>query len=152
LRQVLERHRADKACAGCHARFDSFGLVFEGYGPVGERRAHDFGGRPVETQAVFPDGTEAAGLDGLVGYVRAHRQGDFVDNLCRKLMAYALGRSLVLSDEPTLDEMKRRLAASGHRFGALVESIVASPQFLTRRGQSAVAQASGLPAAAAVAN
>lgn len=39
LRQVLEVHRRHPACAGCHARFDSFGLVFEGYRPVGERRA-----------------------------------------------------------------------------------------------------------------
>jgi hypothetical protein len=140
LRQVLERHRADQACAGCHARFDAFGLVFEGYGPVGERRAHDFGGRPVETQAVFPDGTEATGLDGLVRYVREHRQGDFVDNLCRKLLAYGLGRTLILSDEATVDQMKRRLASNGQRFGALVESIVTSPQFLEKRGAAALAQ------------
>ena len=39
LRQALVRHRQDPACAGCHARFDSYGLVFEGYGPTGERRA-----------------------------------------------------------------------------------------------------------------
>jgi hypothetical protein len=140
LRQVLERHRADKACAGCHARFDAFGLVFEGYGPVGERRERDFGGRPVEIQAVFPDGAEASGLDGLVRYVRDHRQGDFVDNLCRKLLAYALGRSLILSDEATIEEMKRRLAGRGNRFGALVDSIVTSPQFLNKRGGSPLAQ------------
>jgi hypothetical protein len=140
LRQVLERHRADKACAGCHARFDAFGLVFEGYGPVGERRARDFGGRPVEVQAVFPDGSEAAGLGGLVRYVREHREGDFVDNLCRKLLAYGLGRSLILSDESTVDEMKRRLSAGGQRFSALVDTIVSSPQFLNRRGAAALAQ------------
>ena len=35
LRQMLERHRANPSCAACHARFDSFGLVFEGFGPVG---------------------------------------------------------------------------------------------------------------------
>jgi hypothetical protein len=140
LRQVMERHRADKACAGCHARFDAFGQVFEGYGPVGERRERDLGGRPVDTQAVFPDGTEAAGLDGLVHYVRARREGDFVDNLCRKLLAYGLGRSLILSDETTIEQMKRRLGAGGHRFGALVEAIVTSPQFLTKRGTAALAQ------------
>jgi hypothetical protein len=106
----MERHRADKACAGCHARFDAFGLVFEGYGPVGERRDRDFGGRPGRHPGGVPDGSEASGLDGLVRYVRERRQGDFVDNLCRKLLAYGLGRSLLLSDEATVDEMKRRLA------------------------------------------
>jgi hypothetical protein len=134
LRQVLERHRADQACAGCHARFDAFGLVFEGYGPVGERRALDLGGKPVDTRAAFPDGSDVTGLAGLVGYVRAHREGDFLDNLCRKLLAYGLGRSLILSDDAAVEEMRRKLASSGHRFGALVETIVTSRQFLTKRG------------------
>ena len=40
LREALARHRADKACAGCHERFDAIGLAFEGYGPVGEARTH----------------------------------------------------------------------------------------------------------------
>jgi len=141
LRQVLERHRADKACAGCHARFDSFGLVFEGYGPVGERRARDLGGHTVDTRAVFPDGSEAAGLTGLVRYLRERRQGDFVDNLCRKLLAYALGRTLLLSDTSTVEQMQQRLAATGNRFGALIDAIVTSPQFLNRRGSGAIAQA-----------
>jgi hypothetical protein len=140
LRQVLERHRADQACAGCHARFDSFGLVFEGYGPIGERRSKDLGGKPVDTRAVFPDGSEASGLGGLVRYLGAHREEDFLDNLCRKLLAYALGRSLLLSDTTTVEQMRAKLAANGHRFGALVEAIVTSPQFLNRRGAGPIAQ------------
>src|SRR6185295_9977618 len=54
LREVLELHRADKACAGCHARFDGVGLAFEGFGPIGERRTVDLGGRPVDARAAFP--------------------------------------------------------------------------------------------------
>jgi mono/diheme cytochrome c family protein len=142
LRQVLERHRADKACAGCHARFDSFGLVFEGYGPVGERRARDLGGKPVDTRAVFPDGSEATGLEGLVRYLRARRENDFLDNLCRKLLAYGLGRTLILPDTGTIEQMRARLAADNGRFGALIETIVTSPQFLNRRGSVQVAQQS----------
>src|SRR5256885_14753442 len=88
LRETLARHRADKSCAACHARFDSFGLVFEGYGPVGERRARDLGGRPVDAPALFPDGSEAVGLDGLVGYPRSHPAGDFPQNPRRKPLAH----------------------------------------------------------------
>ncbi len=86
-------------------------------------------------QATFPDGSEGVGLDGLRRYLAEQRQDDFVDNLCRKLLAYALGRSLLLSDEPTLETMRSRLAADGYRFGSLVESIVTSPQFLNKRGR-----------------
>jgi hypothetical protein len=135
LPQVLARHRADKSCAACHRRFDSVGLVFEGFGPVGERRARDLGGRPVETVATFPDGKDRSGLAGLRDYLRAKRQGDYVDNLCKKLFCYALGRSLLLSDKQALDVMRTRLAAEGYAIGSLVEAIVTSPQFLNRRGR-----------------
>jgi hypothetical protein len=57
-----------------------------------------------------------------------------VDNLCRKLLAYALNRTLLPSDERLLREMRGKLDAGGHRFSALVEAIVTSPQFLNQRG------------------
>jgi hypothetical protein len=135
LPQTLARHRADKACAACHDRFDSVGLVFEGFGPIGERRAKDLGGRPVQTVATFPDGEERNGLDGLRAYLSHNRQYDFVDNLCKKLLSYALGRGLLISDSKTLDAMRTRLVADKYAFGSLVEAIVASPQFLNKRGR-----------------
>jgi hypothetical protein len=133
LREMLAKHREHPSCAACHARFDSFGLVFEGYGPVGEKRSHDLAGRPVDTKAVFPGGSQGAGFEGIEAYIREHRQKDFIDNLSRKLLAYALGRSLQLSDEPTIELMQTRLAANGYGFTPLVETIVASPQFLNKR-------------------
>ena len=56
-----------------------------------------------------------------------------VENLCRKLLAYGLGRSLIASDDATVEAMRARLSAEGGRFGALVEEIVLSPQFRTKR-------------------
>jgi hypothetical protein len=129
LPQVLARHRDDPACAGCHRRFDSVGLAFEGFGPVGERREKDLGGKAVQTSGSYPDGRERDGLDGLRAYLREKRQDDFVDNFARKLLAYALGRGLLPSDRGTIDEMKAR-----GRFGDVVEVVVTSPQFRNRRG------------------
>jgi hypothetical protein len=134
LPQVLARHRADTSCAACHRRFDSVGLVFEGFGPVGERRTHDLAGHPVATAATFPDGKEREGVDGLRAYLSEKRQPDLVNNLCRKLFAYALGRGLLVSDRQALDTMRARLAHEGYTFGSLVEEIVTSPQFLNKRG------------------
>ena len=133
LPQVLARHRDDRACAGCHRRFDSVGVVFEGYGPIGEKRALDLGGKPVQTAAAFPDGKDRDGLAGLRGYLRDRRQDDFVSNLCSKLLSYALGRSLQPSDRATLEAMRARLAAENFAFGSLVDVIVTSPQFLNKR-------------------
>jgi len=139
LREMLAKHRQDPSCAACHARFDSFGLAFEGYGPVGERRTKDLAGREVDAKAAFPGGGEGDGFEGVRSFIREHRGDDFVDNLCRKLMAYSLGRSLMLSDEPAIEEMRARLAANRYHFGTLIESIVTSPQFLNgRRPESSV--------------
>ena len=139
LRAVLAQHREDPGCAGCHARFDSLGLVFEGYGPIGERRDKDLAGRPVDATATFPGGSEGEGLDGLRQYLRARRQDEFLDNLSRKLLAYGLGRSLMASDDLLVAQMRTRLAGAGYRFHSLVESVVTSPQFLRKRGQQSLA-------------
>ena len=81
-----------------------------------------------------PAAAKAPAFEGLRSYIREHRQRDFVDNLSGKLLAYALGRSLLLSDEPLVEDMGRKLAASGYRFDSLIESIVTSRQFLNKRG------------------
>jgi Protein of unknown function (DUF1592)/Protein of unknown function (DUF1588)/Protein of unknown function (DUF1587)/Protein of unknown function (DUF1585)/Protein of unknown function (DUF1595)/Planctomycete cytochrome C len=135
LPQVLARHRAHEACAGCHRRFDSIGLAFEAYGPIGERRTRDLGGHPVQTRATFPDGRDRDGLDGLRHYLDERRRDEFLENFRRKLFSYALGRGLIPSDAPTLATFAARLSADGQRFGTLVEAIVTSPQFLHKRGR-----------------
>jgi hypothetical protein len=139
LRQVMARHRENAACAGCHARFDPMGLAFEGYGPVGELRTRDLAGRSIDARTAFPGGGEGTGVEGLRDYLRAHRRDEFLDNLCRKLLAFALGRTLIPSDDATVAEMRQRLGDT-HRFTNLVETIVQSRQFLTRRAQDALAQ------------
>jgi mono/diheme cytochrome c family protein len=133
LRETLAQHRANPACSSCHAKFDSFGLAFEGYGPIGETRDRDLAGRPVETGATFPDGSAGSGLDGLRAFMRARGQNQFVDNLCRELLVYALGRSLLRSDEPLVADMRKHLSAGGFKFGLLVQDIVTSRQFLMKR-------------------
>jgi hypothetical protein len=133
LRDMLAQHRSNAVCASCHARFDGFGLAFEGYGPVGETRTKDLAARPVDTNVVFPGGSHGAGVEGIETYIRDHRQAGFVDNLSRKLLSYALNRSLQLSDEAVIERMKTRLLAKEYRFDSLVETIVTSPQFLNTR-------------------
>ena len=142
LREMLARHRENPSCAGCHARFDSLGLAFEGYGPIGEKRSEDLAGRPVDARTVFPGGMQGAGFEGVLAYIREYRQKDFVDNLSRKLLAFALGRSLLLSDEPAIERMQTKLMANGYRFTPLVEIIVTSPQFLNKRRIDAPLQTS----------
>jgi hypothetical protein len=73
---------------------------------------------------------------GVERILEGKRQDDYVDNLCKKLFGYALGRSLQPSDKKALDAMKPKLTADDYRFGSLVEAIVTSPQFLQKRGRA----------------
>ena len=145
LPELLAQHRENPLCASCHARFDSFGLAFEGYGPVGERRVSDLAGRLVDAIAEFPDGGEGDGLLGVQTYIREHRQDDYLDNLSRKMLAYALSRSLQLSDDPIIEQAQANLKANDFRFASLIETIVTSPQFINRRDPDPVAQRSFVP-------
>jgi hypothetical protein len=140
LRETLARHREHESCAGCHNRFDSIGLVFENYGPIGERREKDLAGNAVDTRATFPNGDEGVGVDGLRAYLQNHRQGEFIDNLARKLLSFALGRTLLLSDEALIEKMRSDSAAGQVRFSDLIETIVLSPQFLNKRGAAEFAR------------
>jgi len=67
-------------------------------------------------------------------YIRDHRQKGFIDGLTRKLLSYALNRSLMLPDEPLIANMQTKLATSGYHFDSMVEAIVVSPQFRNKRG------------------
>jgi Protein of unknown function (DUF1592)/Protein of unknown function (DUF1588)/Protein of unknown function (DUF1587)/Protein of unknown function (DUF1585)/Protein of unknown function (DUF1595) len=136
IRDMLARHRAIPFCAACHQRFDSFGLAYEGYGPIGDVRTKDLAGRPVDTAVTYPGGVNGVGFEGLRDFIRDHRQDQFINNICRKLVSYGLNRSLQLSDEALIDSMQTNLAAQGYGFDSLVETIVMSPQFRNKRIQT----------------
>ena len=67
-------------------------------------------------------------------YLLTMRSDDFLRQFCRKLLGYALGRGVQLSDEPLLKEMQAKLAAKGFQVSAAMEAIVSSRQFLDIRG------------------
>ena len=94
----------------------------------------------MDIRATFPGGDKRSGIAGLQRYIHERREADFTRNLCGKLLAYALGRSPMLSDEPLVEAMMSRAAADGYRFANLVESIVTSPQFLNKRGRDDLAE------------
>lgn len=138
LRELLAAHVADSQCAMCHKHFDGLGLALEGFDPIGRSRTQDDGGRSIDTQATLPNGKIAGGIPELIEYIKTERQQEFVQNLCRKFLGYALGRSVSLSDQILLDEMEQALAENDYRFSVLFEVVVRSPQFRYQRGRDEV--------------
>ncbi|HAV61611.1 MAG TPA: hypothetical protein DCY13_04505 [Verrucomicrobiales bacterium] len=135
VRELTEKHSSDPRCFGCHRRIDPYGFALEAFDAIGRRREQDLGGRPIDTRTRVMDGTELAGLNGLRDYLLNQRRDAFVKQFCRKLLGYALGRGVLLSDGPLIDEMGEQLRQNEYRIGAAIETIVRSRQFREIRGK-----------------
>jgi hypothetical protein len=123
-----------QACATCHVRIDPFGFALEKYDPIGRLRAKDLGGLAVDTKTRLRDGTEFDGIDGLRTYLLTKKKEVVVRLFCRRLLGYALGRSVTLSDQVLIDEMVAELDRNAGKISAVVLAIVRSPQFRMIRG------------------
>jgi hypothetical protein len=134
-REVIARHRADPACASCHARIDPLGLALEQFDPIGRWRTADGNGKPIVIDESTQDDVRLTGIADLRRYMAEEPQRQaFVSVACRKLLGYALGRGLIVSDEPLLKQM-REANGGDPTMADLLAIVVASPQFRTVRGQ-----------------
>ena len=134
MREIVERHREDPNCSGCHNKIDPYGFALEAYDPIGRLREKDLNGNRIDTRAELQDGRSFEGLGGLQGYLRKH-EAEYLRQFCRKLLGYALGRTVELSDAPLLEEMNAALKRNEYRFSAAVLTIVESSQFRQHRGR-----------------
>ena len=134
VRELVERHTQLPQCASCHQRIDPLGFALEQYDTIGRRRDKDAAGRPADARARLKDGTDFEGLDGLRQYLLTDRKDDFERQFCRKLLGYALGRRVILSDRPLLEEMAAELEQNEGRVSAAILAIVRSKQFRFIRG------------------
>jgi hypothetical protein len=125
-RQLIERHSRDANCVGCHKRIDPYGFALESFDAIGRSRTTD-------TKTTLADGTAIDGLGDLRDYILKHRKQDFLKQFSRKLLGYALGRAVQLSDQPLLEAMAQ---PKEHPVADLVEMIVRSRQFREIRGKN----------------
>ena len=131
LRDLLERHRRDAACAGCHARIDPFGFALEHYDAIGRWRGEE-GGRPIDATGELADGTRIAGPVALKDLLLA-RKPAFARTLARNLLVYAVGRGLVAEDECTVRGIVSAVEEGHEGFADIVVAVTGSPTFRLRR-------------------
>ena len=133
VRERLEAHRRNPACAGCHRMIDPAGLALENFDAVGAWRTRDGGtrGTPVDASGQLVDGTK---VDGVVALRQAlMREPEiFVGTVTEKLLTYALGRGLGASDMPAVRAIVRDAGRDDYRFSSIVLGIVRSAPFQMR--------------------
>jgi hypothetical protein len=134
VRERMEKHRSNPACASCHAQMDPLGFALENFDAVGRWRAADEGKTPIDASGALPDGTK---FDGPVGLRRllAGRRDEFVRTVIEKMLVYALGRGLEYYDMPTVRRIQRDAAAADYRWSSLIQGIVQSTPFQMRRSE-----------------
>jgi hypothetical protein len=134
LRERMEIHRKNPACASCHQRMDPLGFTLENFDAVGKWR-NEADGAPVDPSAAMPDGTTFAGIDGLRTYLSNNKE-DFVRTLSGKLLAYALGRGVEYFDQAAIRKIARDAAADNYRWSSVILGVVNSTPFVGAPAQS----------------
>jgi mono/diheme cytochrome c family protein len=127
LRDRMEVHRRNPACASCHQRMDPIGFALENFNADGTWRVES-DGVPVDASASLPDGTKFDGITGLRSLLVGHKE-DFARTLSSKLLAYAIGRGVEYYDLPAVRKIERDAAANDYRWSSIIEGIVKSTPF-----------------------
>ncbi len=138
--QALNVHRNNPACMGCHRKIDPWGIAFEEYDAVGNWQRDGAGAtirkrrtnHPLDAKAELPTGVKVDGMRELKAELLRSKSDEFRRAMLRKMMAYALGRSLTLTDVAAADALVPALRDRGDRLPALIELIVASEPFQSK--------------------
>jgi hypothetical protein len=131
IRQRLDQHRADPACASCHVRMDPLGFGMENFDPIGRWRT-DLAGQPIDTLGTLATGETFTGPAELKA-ILLKKKDDFARTLTQKLIAYAMCRGLEFYDEGPVKKITDQLAKSDNKSSTLVIEIAKSYPFRYRR-------------------
>ena len=131
VREMLEQHRTNPACASCHGNMDPLGFSLENFDAIGQWRTTD-GESPIDASGVLMDGTK---VDGPVALRNAllKQKDQFVKSVTGKLLMYALGREIDYRDAPAIRAITRAAAADNYRWSSTILALVKSPPFQMRR-------------------
>jgi mono/diheme cytochrome c family protein len=129
LKAKLEQHKRNATCANCHTRIDPLGFSLEHFDATGRWRDKYTDGNTIEDSAALADKTEIAGIEGLLKYLRA-KEPQVRKTLSYKLVGYAMGRTVLASDQLLVERMVN--AGGDATFAQLATEIATSKQFRHR--------------------
>jgi Protein of unknown function (DUF1592)/Protein of unknown function (DUF1588)/Protein of unknown function (DUF1585)/Protein of unknown function (DUF1587)/Protein of unknown function (DUF1595)/Cytochrome C oxidase, cbb3-type, subunit III len=130
VRELMEDHRKNPACAGCHAVMDPLGFSLENFDGIAEWRTKDHSG-PIDASGQLADGTKVEGPVTLRQALLKHPE-QFAGTVTEKLLTYALGRGLEFYDMPVVRGIVKDAARNDYKFSSLITGIVKSTPFQMR--------------------
>jgi hypothetical protein len=133
MREMMEIHRKNPDCRGCHARMDPIGLGLEHFDALGRFRMEDAGKR-IDTAGQLVTGETFSNVVYLKVILAEQRRADFYRNLSEKLLTYAIGRGIEYHDTTTIRQLVTQLNRNNGKLNELIHAITISAPFQMRRG------------------
>ncbi len=130
LREAMTKHRANPACANCHARMDPIGFAMENFDAIGQWRDQD-GGKAIDVSSRLPDGSDINGIAGVKQMLLSNPER-FAGAVAEKLLMYAIGRNVQYYDQPAVRKIVHEAAAGNNTFASLVLAVAQSAPFQMR--------------------
>ena len=131
VRQILEKHRENAQCAGCHSRIDPYGLALENYNAIGVWRTKERD-QKIDSSGTLPDGAAFQNTTEFRALLNDKRT-EFRRALVEKLLIYAQGRGLEYADHRAVREICVNVEHHDDRFSAVILAIVESDLFQKRQ-------------------
>jgi hypothetical protein len=135
VRDRLAEHRKNPQCASCHVTLDPIGLGLENFDAIGQYRTQYANGDAIDASGTLPSGESFDGLHELSDLLAGDAR--LADCASEKLLTYALSRRIVPADQPYLQALRTQWRDDGMSIAALLERIVVSEPFRSRRGEAA---------------
>ena len=126
LNEQLEAHREKESCNNCHRGIDPWGLPLENFDALGHWRQSS------NTASTLPNGSTISNASELKRFLVTERKEWFARSLVRRVMVYALGRSLDLGDREPVGELTQSFVNHGYRIQPLIVDLVSSEAFLAK--------------------
>ena len=133
MRERMEAHRSNPACASCHKMMDSLGFALDNFNGIGGwRDSTGPGTGPIDASGTLPDGTAFTGPEGL-REVLMKKRGMFIETFTERLLTYALGRGVEEYDLPVVRKIVRDSSTDNQKWSSIILGIVNSTPFQMRR-------------------
>lgn len=143
VKEQLSLHRKREACANCHRGIDPWGLPLEHFDAVGlwqanipvrlgKKKTKPVKPTPVDSTTELPDGTPIETAAALKLFLKTERREWFARAMVKRILGYALGRSLDLGDHQTVEQLAKQFAAEDFQLRKLILALTETEAFQTK--------------------
>jgi hypothetical protein len=140
-RERMEMHRKDPTCNSCHRFMDPIGLALDNFDVTAKWREREFG-MPLDTKGTYYDGTPVASPADLRAAL-LKRPVPLVRTFTENLLAYALGRRVEYSDQPTIRAIAKAAEANAYKLSSFILGVIKSDAFQMKKAEPVSTTESG---------